>query len=152
MNDSCCTQPPKESVTDFPSRIHVQPNSGVVLFHASMLAYLLVHIELAENLGCVEQVLVLEYLLSVPGEEGKVENQRDPVAVDQEERRQQRVDRGLGNNVRVEAVAEVDGVDVIAVYVATVSPPRQMARLPCQGRRVKLRLPGKVHTIPDRCT
>jgi hypothetical protein len=90
-----------------------------------------VDIELSENLRRVQKMLVLEdpeqlsiavckikkyrhVLLCVPGEQRKVEDQGNPVTVDQEENGDASVDGGFGDNVGVEAVAEVDGVDVVA--------------------------------------
>ena len=55
-------------------------------------------------------------LLDVPREERQVEYQRDPVAVDKEEEGQEAVDGSFGDDVRVEPVAEIDGVDVVTVY------------------------------------
>jgi hypothetical protein len=114
---------------------------------------LLVHIELAEDLSRVEQVLVLvdsvypvlaavvprgvshpmpshpivcvyecereieSSLLSVPRNQRQIQQQRQPVAIDQEQYRQERVDAGFGHNVGVQAVAEVDGVDVVAFEI-----------------------------------
>lgn len=59
----------------------------------------------------------LHVLLSVPSNKRQVENERHPVAVDQEQDSQERVDTGLGNDVHVQAVAEVDGVDVVAFQI-----------------------------------
>jgi hypothetical protein len=56
-------------------------------------------------------------LLRVPRNQGEVEEQRQPVAVDQEEDGEERVDAGFGHDVHVEAVAQVDGVDVVAFQV-----------------------------------
>lgn len=73
------------------------------------------HVQFPENLRRVKQVLVLEYLLCVPCEQGQVEDYGDPVAVDQEQDGQESVDSGFRDDVSVKAVAEVDGVDVVAV-------------------------------------
>lgn len=98
----------------------------------AIIAYLLVNVELAEDLGGVEQVSVVDdptillvrrryskrianVLLDVPGQERQVEDQRDPVSVDEEEEGQETVNGGLGDDVGVESVAEINGVDVIAV-------------------------------------
>jgi hypothetical protein len=104
---------------------------------------LLVHVELPEDLRGIEQVLVLEdpvielvfarpycqsrysragtrgmyVLLRVPGQEGQVKDKRHPVAVDQEQDGQESVDTGLGDDVHVQAVAEIDRVDVVAFQV-----------------------------------
>ena len=53
-------------------------------------------------------------LLSVPCQEGQVEDKRDPVPVDEEQEGQESVNGGLGDDVGVEAVAQVDGVNVVA--------------------------------------
>ena len=54
-------------------------------------------------------------LLDVVSKQRQVEDQRQPVSVDQEQERQESVDGDFGDDVRVEAVAEVYRVDVVAV-------------------------------------
>lgn len=56
-------------------------------------------------------------LLCVPSQQRQVEDERHPVAVDQEQDSQESVDTGLGDDVHVQAVAEVDRVDVVAFQV-----------------------------------
>ena len=56
-------------------------------------------------------------LLDIPGKQRQVEDQGQPVAVNQEQEGEETVDGGFGNDVGVETVAEVDGVDVIARMV-----------------------------------
>jgi len=56
-------------------------------------------------------------LLRVPGQEGQVKDERHPVAVDQEQEGQESVDTGLGDDVHVQAVAEIDRVDIVAFQV-----------------------------------
>ena len=56
-------------------------------------------------------------LLCVPRKEGQVENERHPVAVDQEQDGQEGVDTSLGDDVHVKTVAQVDRVDVVAFQV-----------------------------------
>lgn len=77
--------------------------------------YLLVHIQLAEDLGRIKQVSVVNDLLDVPDQQRKVEDQWQPVSVDEEQERQESMHGSLGNDVGVQAVAEVNGVDVVAV-------------------------------------
>ena len=92
-------------------------------------------VQLPEDFCRVEQVVLLEnpisvsagkssrrlfrfhVLLSVPCQEGQVEDKRDPVPIDEEQEGQESVNGGLGDDVGVEAVAEVDGVDVVAFEV-----------------------------------
>jgi hypothetical protein len=91
-----------------------------------------VNVQLPEDLSRVEQVVLLEdptpsqysfsdraaqvvhVLLAVPGQQRQVQDERDPVSVDKEEEGQETVNGGLGDDVGVEAVAKVDGVDVVA--------------------------------------
>lgn len=54
-------------------------------------------------------------LLGVPGDEGQVDGNRQPVAIDEEEEGQEPVDGGFRDDVRVQAVAKIDRVDVVAV-------------------------------------
>jgi hypothetical protein len=87
------------------------------------------NVQLPEDLCCVEQVVLLEdpdsvspspftprwsdILLSVPSQERQVEYKRDPVPIDKEQEGQESVNGGLGDDVGVQAVAEVNRVDVI---------------------------------------
>lgn len=80
---------------------------------------LLVDVELAEDLGSIQEVGVLENLLHVPGEQRQVENESDPVAIDQEQESQETVHGSLRDNVRVQTVAEIDRVDIVAVCART---------------------------------
>lgn len=94
--------------------------------------HLLVHIQLAEDLGGVQQVLVIidpdvrlvysskttsrsRYaLLRIECHQRQVEKDGKPVSIDDKEEGQESVNGGFGDNVGVEAVAEVNGVDVVA--------------------------------------
>lgn len=49
--------------------------------------------------------LISNVLLAVPGEERQVQNQCNPVSVDKEEKGQESVYGGFGDDVRVETVA-----------------------------------------------
>lgn len=80
--------------------------------------FLLMHVQLPEDLSRVQEMRVVNNLLDVVSEERQVEDQRNPVSVDQEQERQESVDGDFGDDVRVEAVAEVDGVDVVAFQIA----------------------------------
>lgn len=66
-------------------------------------------------------------LLGVPGDEGEVDGNRQPVAIDEEEESQEPVDSGFRDDVRVQAVAEIDRVDVVAA-VANSSARRGRGR------------------------
>lgn len=80
--------------------------------------FLLVHIQLAENLGRIQQVLVVVDLLRIEGEEGQVQDNRKPVAIDHEEEGQESVDGSFGDDVGVETVAQVDRIDVVTLEIA----------------------------------
>lgn len=75
-------------------------------------------------------------LLGVPGDERQVDGNRQPVAIDEEEESQEPVDSGFRDDVRVQAVAEIDRVDVVAV-VANSSARR--------GRGRRYRGPVRAH-------
>jgi hypothetical protein len=60
--------------------------------------------------------LWLHVLLAVPRQQGQVQNQRDPVSVDQEKEGQESVYGSFRNDVGVETVAKIDWVDVVAVW------------------------------------
>jgi hypothetical protein len=55
-----------------------------------------------------------DVLLSVPGQQRQIQNQCNPVSIDEEKEGQECVDSGFGDNVGVQAVAKIDGVDVVA--------------------------------------
>lgn len=90
------------------------------------------NIQLPEDFCCIKQVVFLEYpvicqhippchipcvhvLLSIPCQKGQIQDERNPVPINEEEESQKSVDSGFGNDISVEAVAEVDGIDVITV-------------------------------------
>ena len=100
------------------------------------------HVEFPENLGRVEQVLILEdpigskasvlvlpylspqvfmicghVLLSIVSDKRQVEDQSYPVPIDQEEEGQESVDGSFGDDVGVQAVAEIDRIDVVTVSI-----------------------------------
>jgi len=67
--------------------------------------FLLVSVERPENLGGIEEMRIIQDLLGVKGQQRQIQNQGDPVSVDQEQCRQESVNGGFGDDVRVEAVA-----------------------------------------------
>jgi hypothetical protein len=56
----------------------------------------------------------LYILLSVPSQKWQVQNERHPVSVDEKEDSQEAMYGSFRNDVGVEAVAEIDWVDVVA--------------------------------------
>lgn len=75
------------------------------------------NIEFPEDLRSVQQVCVIEYFLNVESQKRQVEQKRNPIPIDKEEEGQEAMDGSFGNNVCVEAVAEVDGVDVVTFQI-----------------------------------
>jgi hypothetical protein len=57
---------------------------------------------------------MLHILLSVPSQKWQVQNERHPIPVDEEENSQKGVYGSFGDDVGVEAVTEIDRVDVVA--------------------------------------
>lgn len=78
--------------------------------------YLFVHIQLPEDLRRVQQVLVVHNLLRIPCQQWQVEKKCNPIPVDEEEECQEGMNGGFRDDIRVETVAEVDWVDVIAKF------------------------------------
>ena len=102
---------------------------------------LLVSVQRPENLGRVEKVRIVknprrghqlairggdlrlgralesDILLDIERKQGQVQDQGDPVTVDQEESSEQSMNGSLGDDVGVEAVAEVDRVDIVAFEI-----------------------------------
>ena len=96
-------------------------------------------IQLPENFSSIQKMLVLKdpkthqpcfgrqsrdvhSLLSIPREHGQVQNQGNPVSIDEEQESQKGVNGGFGDDVGVEAVAKINGVDVVAVKNVSLSP------------------------------
>lgn len=52
-------------------------------------------------------------LLPVPSQQRQVEDEREPIPVDEKQKGQECVYGGFGDDIGVEAVAEVDRVDVV---------------------------------------
>jgi hypothetical protein len=67
-------------------------------------------------------------LLDIPKEQRKIKEQGYPITIDEEEERQDTVYGSFGNDVRVETVAEIDRVDIVAGLSEVVS------RLDRQGK------------------
>ena len=84
-------------------------------------------------------------LLDVVSKERQVEDQGNPVSVDQEQEREESVDGDFGDNVRVQAVAEVDGVDVVATRTNALASHRMNRAERRQQRR------GEAESPSDRC-
>lgn len=113
------------------------------------------HIQLPEDLGRVQKMRVVNNpwfgqhevqkifpisrvyaLLDVVSEERQVEDKRKPVSIDQKQKRQESMDGDFGDDVRVETVAEVDGVDVVATstnVLASQCMSRAERRQRCRG-------------------
>lgn len=100
--------------------------------------HLLVHVELAEDLGRIQEVLVVidsesklaispqdererkNALLRIESQHRQVQNDSSPVTIDNEQERQETVDSSFGDDVGIETVAEVNGVDVVTAEQTTL--------------------------------
>ena len=94
-------------------------------------------------------------LLAVPGQQRQVQNKCDPVPVDEEEESQECVDGGFGDDIGVEAVAEIDGVDIVTgAKLACVEERRraELCRTGPSGTKIDGRRQCVALTIPSRCT
>lgn len=106
------------------------------------MSHLLVNVELPENLSGVKEmgvvddsehllVLLLRFralkavsiLLGIVPKQRQVENEGKPVSVDQEQEGKESVNSDFGDDIRVEAVAKIDRVDVVAARTIQVSIP-----------------------------
>jgi hypothetical protein len=57
----------------------------------------------------------LSSLLCIECQQGQIQEQGDPVSVDQEQERQEGMYGGFGNNVGIQTIAQVDRIDIITV-------------------------------------
>jgi hypothetical protein len=130
-----------------------------------MITHLLVDVQLSEYLGGIQKMLVVEdpkwqvsnmrfdqrpevgcnSLLSVEGKERQVQNDSQPIPVNHEEESQDSVNSGFRDDVGIQAVAEINRVDVI-----TVQPDKSVSTVTVSvfafcHQRVLL-------TILNRCT
>jgi len=80
--------------------------------------FLLVYIQLPEDLSGVQKMCVIQDFLDVEGEERCVEEQRDPVAIDKEEEGQEAMDGSFRYNVCVETVAEINRINIVTFQIA----------------------------------
>lgn len=62
-------------------------------------------------------------LLHIEGKHGQVQYQREPVSIDKEQQGQEGVDSGFGEDVGVQAVAEVNGVDIVTLMASLSAFP-----------------------------
>jgi len=94
-------------------------------------------------------------LLRIPKCQRQVQDQGDPVTIDQEHESEESLDGGFGDNVCVEAVAKIDWVNVVTAK-AYVS-----ASVLGVYSRLRVHIPARGHagrrkvdclTIPDHCT
>lgn len=76
-------------------------------------ALLLVSAESSEDLGGIEQMVVLVDSIGVPSKQGHIDQETEPVAVDEEQNSQQRLNGRFRENVVVQSVAEINGIDVV---------------------------------------
>lgn len=88
-------------------------------------------------------------LLRVEGQERQVEEDSEPVAINDEEEGQEAVDSGLGDDVGVKTVAQVNRVDVVTANERTLVSDSRTWRGSLNKRHTAGR---RKLTIPGRCT
>lgn len=96
-------------------------------------ALLLVLLERSENLSGVQQVGVCVNLVGVVGENGGIEQQHNPMACEQEHNGQSCVSRSFRQHVVVEPVAQINGVDVVALQVRVHDGEKDLQKEVHQG-------------------
>lgn len=68
-------------------------------------------------------------LFRIPSQEGKVQQYRNPVTINQKENCEEGMNGSLGDDVGVEAVAEVNGIDIVTeIAISIHCLPSQLAR------------------------
>jgi hypothetical protein len=77
--------------------------------------FLLVDIELSEDLRSIKKMSVVEDLLCIECKEWQVEKKSYPVPIDQEHERKEGMDSCFRDNVGIQTVAKIDGVDIVAI-------------------------------------
>jgi len=80
--------------------------------------FLLVHVQFPEDLGGVQEMGVIHNFLDVECNEWQIEYKRNPVPVDKEEDGQEAMDGSFWYDVCVEAIAEIDGINVVTLQIA----------------------------------
>lgn len=114
----------------------------------------LVDIELPEDLSCVQKMLVIEDLLSIVSEKRQVQDNRKPVAIDNEQEGQESVNGSFGDDVGVETVAEFDRVEVvtfqIAVHDSEEDLEEQVDRVDQDGQQIEPRFAGHFELLLAR--
>lgn len=73
-------------------------------------------------------------LLCIPSEKRQVENEGQPVAVYQKQKCHEAMYSRLGDNISVQAVAELDRVDIVTAENQSVMTPMRISRVSCGGR------------------
>lgn len=120
--------------------------------------FLLMDIQFPEDFSSIKEMLVLKDLLSIPKQKWKIQENRKPVTVDEQDGKEG-VNSGFRDDVRVETVAEVDGVDVVTFQIAVHDGEENLKKQvdsvyqngqqiePCFARHVEFdRLVGAIYT------
>lgn len=104
------------------------------------------------NYSVQSQITLSQYLdhnhalLSIVSNKRQIQKQRQPISIYQEKEGEKGLNSGFGDNVRVEAIAEIDGIDIVTTTVSAVDLSYLAAFL-YRIRNGWMRL-----TILDRCT
>lgn len=71
----------------------------------------------SEDLCSVQKVRLGVNSVDVPCQQGEVDQERPPVAADEEKSGQEPMNHHLGQNVPIETVAQVNGVDIVHLQI-----------------------------------
>jgi len=80
--------------------------------------FLLVYIQFPEDLRGVQEMLVVEDLLCVECQQRQIQEQGDPVSIDQEQKGQEGVYGGFGDDVGIQTITQINWVDIVAFQIA----------------------------------
>ena len=70
-----------------------------------------------EDLGRIQKMVFVHKLADVVSQQGQIEQEGEPKAIDQEQNSQETLKSGFRQEVRVQLVAEFDGVNVITLKI-----------------------------------
>jgi len=79
--------------------------------------FLLVDVEFSEDLSGIQKMCVVNDLLDIECHKWQIEDERNPVPVDEEQDSQEPMNRRFRNNVRVQTVAKVDRIDIVTLEI-----------------------------------
>ena len=71
----------------------------------------------SENLGSIQEMVLVEELVDVVGQQGEVQQEGEPVAIDQEQSSDEGMQTGFRNEPWIQLVTQLNWVDVVTLQV-----------------------------------